>query len=88
MKIEIIGEDIAVPSDLARRLFTDLGLPEPDEAQPSDGGPTRADPFTVAVGVSSIILMLPPGHRRDNQPDRPRPSRHRAQGRRRPQGRA
>jgi len=60
MKIEILGEDIAAPTDRARRLFTDLGLPEPQVVPQSAGGPTRADPFTVAVGISSILLMLPP----------------------------
>ena len=60
MKIEIIGEDIAAPTEKARRLFTDLGLPEPQAIMPSEHGRTRADPFTVAVGISSILLMLPP----------------------------
>lgn len=60
MKFEIIGKDIAAPAEQARRLFKDLGLPEPQAVPQSEGGQTRADPFTVAVGISGIILMLPP----------------------------
>jgi len=58
-KIEIVGKDIATSTDQARRLFTDLGQPEPQEVPSSDGKPTHADPFTIAVGISSIILMVP-----------------------------
>jgi len=60
MKIEIIGEDITLPTVKAQRLFTDLGLPELLVSSQHEGEPTRADPFTVAVGISSILLMLPP----------------------------
>lgn len=60
MKIEIIGEDITLPTVNAQRLFTDLGLPELLVTALHEGEPTRADPFTVAVGISSILLMLPP----------------------------
>ncbi len=60
MKTEIIGDDINAPTAQARRLFHDLGLPDLQVARPSGDAPTRTDPFAVAVGVSSILLMLPP----------------------------
>ena len=59
MKIEIIGDNISAPTDQVRRLFADLGLPRPQMASRVEGGTTRADPFTVAVGISSLILTLP-----------------------------
>lgn len=60
MKVEIIGEDITIPIEKVQRLFTNLGLPELQVSSPPEDDPTRADPFTVAVGICSILLMLPP----------------------------
>lgn len=60
MKIELIGEDVAAPSDVLRRLAADIGLPAPEVIVPDNAATTRADPFSVAVGLAGLVLMFPP----------------------------
>ncbi len=59
MRIHLNGADVAPASDQVHKLFAELGIDGLQE-QPIDAeAGRRADPFTVAVGISSILLALP-----------------------------
>lgn len=60
MKLHLIGEDLTAVRTRVDALFTDLGSGPLIETAVDPAGDTRTDPFTIAVGISGIILMLPP----------------------------
>jgi hypothetical protein len=60
MKLQLVGQDVTTARACADALFTNLGAGPLIETAQDPSGNTRTDPFTVAIGISGIILMLPP----------------------------
>jgi len=60
MKLHLIGEDLTAVRTRVDALFNDLGSGPLIETAADPAGVTRTDPFSIAVGISGIILMLPP----------------------------
>jgi hypothetical protein len=60
MKLQLVGEDLTSVRVQADALFANLGAGPLIEIAEDSAGVSRTDPFTVAVGISGIILMLPP----------------------------
>ncbi|UWQ13086.1 hypothetical protein K3556_08865 [Aliiroseovarius sp. M344] len=59
MKIQLTGADLASARSQIERMFASLGAVPLEEQVSPNAQSQRIDPFTVAVGLSSIILTLP-----------------------------
>ncbi|UWQ13088.1 hypothetical protein K3556_08875 [Aliiroseovarius sp. M344] len=59
MKIQLTGADIASARSQTEHMFASLGAVPLEEQVSPNAQSQRIDPFTVAVGLSSIILTLP-----------------------------